>query len=95
VDAGEIIIYSATLEYSARSKSIDILPNSYIAMALYCNLYGRPRKRMKVRTSPNSKFVDIVKIRRAQLAAGEGRPEDEDEEEANKSDSTLDCILIE
>jgi hypothetical protein len=37
---GEIIIYSATLEYSARSKSIDILLNSYIAMALYCNLYG-------------------------------------------------------
>jgi hypothetical protein len=35
-----IIIYSATLEYSARSKSIDILLNSYIAMALYCNLYG-------------------------------------------------------
>jgi hypothetical protein len=56
---------------------------------------ARPRKRMKVRTSPNSKFVDIVKIRRAQLAAGEGRPENNDEEEANKSDSTLDCILIE
>jgi hypothetical protein len=50
---------------------------------------------MKVKTSPNSKFADIVKIRRAQLAAGEGRPEKEDEEEANKSDSTLDCILIE
>ncbi len=26
---------------------------------------ARPRKRMKVRTSPNSKFVDIAKIRRA------------------------------
>jgi hypothetical protein len=37
---GEIIIYSVTLEYSARSKSIDILLNSYIAMVLYCNLYG-------------------------------------------------------
>jgi 4-hydroxybenzoate polyprenyltransferase len=56
---------------------------------------ARPRKRMKVRTSPNSKFVDIAKIREAQLAAGEGRPGDEDKEEANKSDSTLDCILIE
>jgi hypothetical protein len=56
---------------------------------------ARPRKRMKVRTSPNSKFVDIAKIRRAQLAAGEASPEEEDEEEANKSDSTLDCILIE
>jgi hypothetical protein len=50
---------------------------------------------MKVKTSPNSKFADIAKIRRAQLTAGEGRPEKEDEEEANKSDSTLDCILIE
>jgi hypothetical protein len=56
---------------------------------------ARPRKRMKVKTSPNSKFADIAKIRRAQLAAGEGRPENEDEEEANGSDSTLDCILIE
>ena len=50
---------------------------------------------MKVRTSPNSKFVDIAKIRRAQLAAGEARPEEEDEKEANESDSTLDYILIE
>ena len=56
---------------------------------------ARPRKRMKVKTSPNSKFADITKIRRAQLAAGEAGPQDEDEEEANKSDSTLDCILIE
>jgi hypothetical protein len=56
---------------------------------------ARPRKRMKVRTSPNSKFADIAKIRRTQLAAGEAIPEHKDKEEANKSDSTLDCILIE
>ena len=56
---------------------------------------ARPRKRIKVKTSPNSKFMDIVKIRRTQLAAGEARTEKENEEEANKSDSTLDCILIE
>jgi hypothetical protein len=56
---------------------------------------ARPRKRMKVKTSPNSKFVDIAKIKRAQLAAGEASPKDEDEKEANESDSTLDCILIE
>ena len=56
---------------------------------------ARPRKRIKVRTSPNSKFADIAMIRRTQLAVGEARPEEEDEEEANKSDSTLDCILIE
>jgi hypothetical protein len=43
---------------------------------------------MKVRTSPNSKFVDIAKIRKAELAAGEASPEDQDKEEANKSDST-------
>jgi hypothetical protein len=42
---------------------------------------------MKVRTSPNSKFADIGKIRRAQLAAGEARPKEEDEEAANESDS--------
>jgi hypothetical protein len=39
--------------------------------------------------------VNIAKIRRAQLATGEGRPENKDEEDANKSDSNLDCILIE
>ena len=50
---------------------------------------------MKVRTSLNSKFIDITKIRRTQLAIGEARPEGEDEEEANKSNSTLDYILIE
>ena len=49
---------------------------------------------MKVKTSPNSKFMDIAKIRRTQLAAGEARTEKENEEEANKSDSTLDYILI-
>ncbi len=56
---------------------------------------ARPRKRMKVRTSPNSKFADIAKIQKTQLAAREARPNGEDEEEANLSDSTLDCILIE
>ena len=50
---------------------------------------------MKVKTSLNSKFADITKIRKTQLAAGEARPEEKDEEEASKSDSTLDCILIE
>jgi hypothetical protein len=29
------------------------------------------------------------------LAIGEARPEEEDEEAANESNSTLDCILIE
>ena len=56
---------------------------------------ARPRKRMKVRTSPNSKFADIAKIRRTQLAAGEASLDKEDKEKADKSDSTLDYILIE
>jgi hypothetical protein len=55
---------------------------------------ARPRKRMKVKTSPNSKFTDIAKIRRTQLATREARPKGKDKEEANKSNSTLDCILI-
>jgi hypothetical protein len=42
---------------------------------------ARPRKRMKVRTSPNFKFVDIAKIRKAELAAGEASPEDEENED--------------
>jgi hypothetical protein len=39
--------------------------------------------------------VDIAKIKKTQLAIREARPEGEDEKEANQSDSTLDCILIE
>ena len=50
---------------------------------------------MKVKTSPNSRFADITKIRRTQIAAGDAMPDQEDEEDANESDSTLDCILIE
>ena len=70
--------------------------NSYRIQSLTAQLEkARPRKRMKVKTSPNSKFADIVKIRGAQLAAGEAVLEDEDEDKANESDSTLDCILIE
>ena len=75
---------SVLADYSYRIQSLEVQLEK-----------ARPRKRMKVKTSPNSKFVDIAKIRRTQLAAGKARPEGEDEEEANKSDSTLDCILIE
>jgi 4-hydroxybenzoate polyprenyltransferase len=69
--------------------------NSYKIQSLEVQLEkARPRKRMKVRTSPNSKFADISSIRRTQLAAGEPINREE-EEEGDKSDSTLDCILIE
>jgi hypothetical protein len=47
---------------------------------------------MKVRTSPNSKFADIAKIKRAQLTAREAMPKKKDEEKANESDSTLNYI---
>jgi hypothetical protein len=50
---------------------------------------------MKVRTSLNSKFADISSIQRAQIAAGDVMNKEEEADEGNKSDSTLDCILIE
>jgi hypothetical protein len=56
---------------------------------------ARPRKRIKVRTSPNSKFGDIEQIRRTQLAVGEAITIEDNEEGSIKSDSTLDCIEIE
>ena len=56
---------------------------------------ARPRKRMKVRTSPNSRFGGIEQIRRTQLAVGEAIFVDNDEEKSNKPDITLDCIEIE
>jgi formate dehydrogenase maturation protein FdhE len=49
---------------------------------------ARPRKRMKVRTSPNAKFADITDIQRAQLAAGDVQNRDEDKDNSNESDST-------
>jgi hypothetical protein len=56
---------------------------------------AKPRKRRKVRTSPNSKFIDIEKIKKAQIEVGEAGNIEEDREEASKSDSTLDYIEIE
>jgi len=50
---------------------------------------------MKVRTSPNSKFADISSIQRTQIKASETQIEQEEEDSSNKSDSTLDCILVE
>ena len=56
---------------------------------------ARPRKRKKVKTSLNSKFVDIKAIYKAQIAAREARIKEEEEEIASLSDSTLDYIEIE
>ena len=50
---------------------------------------------MWVKTSPNSKFVNIIDIYQAQITAKKASILVEDKKENNKSDSTLDCILIE
>jgi formate dehydrogenase maturation protein FdhE len=75
---------SVLADYSYRIQSLEVQLEK-----------ARPRKRMKVRTSPNSKFADISDIRRAQIAAGDAQNKEEDREEGNESDSTLDYILIE
>jgi hypothetical protein len=56
---------------------------------------SRPRKQIKVRTSLNSKFINIAKIKKTQLVTKEARLKEKDKEKANKSGFTLDCILIE
>jgi 4-hydroxybenzoate polyprenyltransferase len=56
---------------------------------------ARPRKRIKVRMSPNSKFADISSIQKTQIKASETEIEQEEEDSSNNSDSTLDCILVE
>lgn len=58
-------------------------------------LQNMPKKNRSSQRSLNSKFVDIEKIRNTQLATGEIMPEKEDKEEASKSGSALDCIIIE
>ena len=50
---------------------------------------------MKVRTSPNSKFVDISDIRKAQIQAGDSINIGIEEEEGNLSNNTQDCIIME
>ena len=54
-----------------------------------------PRKRRKVQTSPNSKFVRIQAIKKAQIEAGDRQIEAEDTEMSEDNDSTMDCIIVE
>ena len=56
---------------------------------------ARPKKRRKVKTSPNSKFANIEDIQKAQREAREVDIENEASDIASLSDSTLDCIEIE
>ena len=53
-----------------------------------------PRKRKKVRTSPNSKFVGIGAIRKAQIKAGDLEINEEDSDRTDKLSSTLSHITI-
>ena len=54
----------------------------------------RPKKRKKVRTSPNSKFVDIDAIWKAQNEANGVEIEEESEEESDESMSERSCIEV-
>lgn len=54
-----------------------------------------PRKRRKVKLSPNSKFAGIEAIIRAQIEAGDREIEVEESDTAEDSDSTLSCIEVE
>ena len=53
-----------------------------------------PRKRRRVKTSPNSKFTDIRAIKQAQIEAGDREIEEEDSDLSIESDSTADYIEV-
>jgi hypothetical protein len=53
-----------------------------------------PRKRRKVKTSPNSKFVGIEAIKKAQIKAGDREIEEGDSDGTEKLSSTLSHITI-
>lgn len=55
----------------------------------------QPRKRRKVKTSPNSKFVGIRAIQEAQRQAGDREIDSEDSDSSIDSDNTEDCIIVE
>ena len=52
------------------------------------------RKRRKVRTSPNSKFVGIKAIKKAQIEARDRQIEEEDSDSIIQLSSTLSHITI-
>jgi DDE superfamily endonuclease/helix-turn-helix, Psq domain/Tc5 transposase DNA-binding domain len=54
----------------------------------------RPRKRRRVRTSPNSKFVNIEAIKQAQEEANGAEIEENDEEGSDVSIINSDCIVV-
>jgi len=54
----------------------------------------RPKKRRKVQTSPNSKFVTTRAIREAQIAAKDRQIEHVESELERDLDSTVSCIEV-
>ena len=54
----------------------------------------KPKKRRKVQTSPNSKFVTTRAIREAQIAAGDRQIIPIESESEGDSDSTVSCIEV-
>ena len=54
----------------------------------------RPRKRRRVRTSPNSKFVNIEAIKEAQEEADGAEIEEDDEEGSDVSIINGSCIVV-
>jgi hypothetical protein len=55
----------------------------------------KPKKRRKVQTSPNSKFVTTRAIYEAQIAAGDRQIEPIESESEGDSESTVSCIEVE
>jgi hypothetical protein len=53
-----------------------------------------PVKRKKVSTSPNSRFVRIKAIRKAQIAAGAIEAESADEKGSENTETPEDCIMV-
>ena len=56
--------------------------------------YLRPKKKRKVQTSPNSRFVTTRAIREAQIAAGERRNAPVESESGGELDFTISCIGV-
>lgn len=54
-----------------------------------------PKKRKAVKTSPNSKFIGIKAIRKAQLDVGDREIDIDESSSSIESDSTGDCIEVE
>jgi hypothetical protein len=54
----------------------------------------RPTKKRKVETSPNSRFVTIRAIRRAQIEAGAIEAKSADEEGSKNTIEEEDCIVV-